>query len=432
MLATMSNKSELDKYIVNHKFIIMKLQDTTTIFTNFNEALMFVLDKEQEAFTADLQRQRQPVIVAPRDPTRPPLKLFPGVSFWNDADETDYILTRLNSGRYNLKPNLHHRKFLFRGQTAFYDQCTPNLFRVNKSRYTADLIHGQEMMLLTLSHPLVRLLDYGVNLLGYNFTFEMNLYGLNQHYYNKTCLLDLTSDINVAGFFATNKYDSKTDTYTPMTDVDQLGVLYYYNIGSNDDFVYQGLSAIGLQVFPRSGRQSGFLQRLDKGMNFNDRPQVKWVFFKHDAHVSEYYSQLFHQGVDLFPHDILEQHWKARNPNIVSDRTVILNMIMNEHKESKSQIMKELSSRGLSVRKYIPMFTPKELHEYYQDIKNGFWEHWCSRIHFSGDKNDTFKNALTAVVNNPQYAWAFVEGQNIQMPFEGFLSSRYRDCLVLR
>lgn len=408
----------------------MKIQDTTTIFTNFHEAMKFVLGKEQEALAADPHRQQPPLIMAPHDPSRPPLKLFPGIGFWNQADEKDFILTRVATGRYSLKPNLRHRKFLFRGQTAFYDNCTPNLFRANKERYTADLIHGQEMMLLTLSHPLVRLLDHGVNLLGYNFIFEMNLYGLNQHYYNKTSLLDLTSDTDVAGFFATNKYEPTTDTYTPIADADQIGVLYYYDIESNDDFVFKGLSTIGLQAFPRSGCQSGFLQLLDKGMNFNDHTQVKWVFFRQDANISEYYSHLFHQGADLFPKDILEQHWKSRNPNVISDRTVILNMIMNDHTESKSQVMKELSGRGFNIRKYIPAFTPEELHEYYQDIKNGFWEHWCSRIHFCGDKNNAFKNSLLSIANDPQYAWAFVGDQSAPLPLDGFLSSRYADCLV--
>lgn len=40
---------------------------------------------------------------------------------------------------------------------------------------------------------MVRLLDSKINLLGFDFTFEMNLYGLNQHYCNKTNLLDLSS-----------------------------------------------------------------------------------------------------------------------------------------------------------------------------------------------------------------------------------------------
>lgn len=408
----------------------MKDLDTTTIFDNFDDALAFVLTKEKEALAADEMRQKEPFFMVPHDAKRPPLEIYPHTTYWNDADEKDFILTRLQSGRYSLKPNLRGRKFLFRGQTEFFDNCTPNLFRLDKPRYTADLIHGQEMMLLTLSHPLVRLLDSKINLLGYDFTFEMNLYGLNQHYYNKTNLLDLSSDTNVAGFFATNTYDFVTDTYFPMNDNGKVGVLYYYDIESANGFTYYGLSSIGHQVFPRSGCQSGFLQRIEKGHNFNDNPRVKWVLFKQNTLVSVKYSQMFNQGSLLFPNDILQLHWKNRTPNIISDRTVQLNMIINNHKESKSKIMKELSDRGLSIRKYIVSFTPEELHQYYQDIKNGFWEEWCERIHINGDKNNSFKSALKSIVSAPQYEWAFVEGKADRMPTNGFLSSRYELCLI--
>lgn len=408
----------------------MKQLDTDTIFNSFDDALAYVLEKETAALAADPMRQSEPTVMAPYDPKRPPLKIHPDVAYWNDAEEKDFILTRLQSGRYSLKPNLRNRKFLFRGQTEFFEKCTPNLFRKEKPRYTADLIHGQEMMLLALSHPMVRLLDSKVNLLGYDFTFEMNLFGLNQHYYNKTSLLDLSSDTDVAGFFATNEYDPATDCYSPMTDEDKTGVLYYYSIDSNDQFVFDGLSTIGLQVFPRSGRQSGFLLNIVKGGNFNDNPHVKWVKFRHNAAVSEHYSQLFDKGSKLFPDDILAMHWRERDPNIISDRSVILNMIMNDRKESKSKVVKELSARGLSIRKYLVEFTPDELHQYYQDIRNGFWEEWCSRIHFNGDANGAFKNAMISVVKNPDYAWAFEEGKNTQMPLDGFLSKRYAESLV--
>ena len=407
----------------------MKALDTNKIFDNFYEALDFVKQKEHEALIADDMRQHQPTIMALHNPQNPPLKLFPNVAYWNNADENDFILTRLQSGRYSLKPNLRNKKFLLRGQTEFYENCTPNLYRQIKSRYTADLIHGQEMMLLTLSHPMVRLLDTKINLLGYDFIFEMNLYGLNQHYYNKTSLLDLSSDANVAGFFATNKYDSVTDTYSPVRDEEKMGVLYYCELDSIDGFTKSGISTIGLQVFPRSGSQKGFLQMLHKGENFNDIQRVKWVKFRHKAKVSEHYHQLFDGGKRLFPCDILEKHWKARNPNIISDRTVILNMIMNEHRKSKSQISKELTSRGFSIRKYPVTFTPDELHQYYRDIKNGFWEEWCSRIYFNGDTHDKFKNALIAIVNDPQYEWAFVEGKGNILPTDGFISSMYKKCL---
>ena len=409
---------------------VMKQLDTEILFDNFDAALAFVLEKERIAMATDPMRQKEPLVISPHDSSKPPLKIHPDVAYWNDADEKNFILTRLQSGRYSLKPNLRNRKFLFRGQTEFYDTCTPNLFRKEKARYTADLIHGQEMMLLALSHPMVRLLDNGINLLDYDFTFEMNLYGLNQHYYNKTSLLDLSSDTDVAGFFATNRYDSATDTYYPMTDENKIGVLYYYDIDSNSSFSFGGLSTIGLQVFPRSGCQSGFLQNLGKGSNFNDNLRVKWVKFRHNADVSEHYSKMFVKGTALFPDDILSQHWRGRNSNIISDRTVILNMIMNEHRESKSKVIRELSERGFSIRKYIVEFIPDELHTYYEDIKNGFWEEWCQRIHFNGDVNGKFKDAMISTVNNPTYAWAFEEGKNTNMPMNGFLSRMYADCLM--
>lgn len=408
----------------------MKQLDTEIIFDNFNDALAFVLEKEKAAMAADPLRQKEPTVISPHNSANPPLKIHPDVAYWNTADEKDFILTRLQSGRYSLKPNLRNRKFLFRGQTEFYEKCTPNLFREEKPRYTADLIHGQEMMLLALSHPMVRLLDSKINLLGYDFTFEMNLYGLNQHYYNKTTLLDLSSDTDVAGFFATNRYDSTTDTYYPMTDEDKIGVLYYYDIDSDIGFALGGLSTIGLQVFPRSGCQSGFLQDMEKGINFNDNVRVKWVKFRHNARVSEYYRRLFKNGASLFPEDILSQHWKSRNANIVSDRSVVLNMIMNDWKDSKSKVMRELSARGLSIRKYLVAFTTDELHAYYKDIKNGFWEDWCSRIYFNGDRNDAFKNAMISVVKNPDYAWAFEEGKSKNMPLDGYLSKIYAECLA--
>lgn len=407
----------------------MKALDTDIIFENFDAALAFVLEKEQEALAADPMRQNRPIIFSPRDSSRPRLKLFPDIAYWNNAGERDFLLNRLQSGRYSLKPNLRNKKFLLRGQTAFYDNCTPNLYRKVKPRYTADLIHGQEMMLLTLSHPMVRLLDSKINLLGYDFTFEMNLYGLNQHYYNKTSFLDLSSDAEVAGFFATNEYHSATDTYTPVTNEDKIGVLYYYDIDSNYGFCF-GLSTIGLQVFPRSGCQSGFLMNVPMGVNFNDNKRVKWVMFKHKASVSEHYYQLFEGGKKLFPDDILEQHWKSRNSTIISDRTVLLNIILNEYKESKSKVTRDLFDGGLSIRKYPVTFSPEELHQYYEDIKNGFWEEWCSRIYFNGDVNGAYKNALISIVKDPQYAWAFQEGQNVNMPTNGFLSSMYADCLV--
>ena len=95
-----------------------------------------------------------------------------------------------------------------------------------------------------MSHPLVQLLDMGVELCGNEYRFEMNLFGLTQHYYNKTSLLELTSDPQVAAFFATTKHDWNIDAYSPITDETQKpGGLYYYSLAIDEDF--------GIQKIPR-------------------------------------------------------------------------------------------------------------------------------------------------------------------------------------
>ncbi|MCF0186087.1 MAG: FRG domain-containing protein, partial [Bacteroidaceae bacterium] len=128
---------------------------------------------------------------------------YPYSGFFNNASSDKFILCRLKSGRYSLKPNLKYRKFLFRGQPKGYATCKPSLFRDEKVKYyIKEMMRSQELQLLMLNHPLVQLLDVGVMLNGQKIAFEMNTYGLTQHYYNKTSFLDLTSSEEVASFFA--------------------------------------------------------------------------------------------------------------------------------------------------------------------------------------------------------------------------------------
>ena len=219
------------------------------IFEDIFQARDYILKIEQEKLKSDTFHQKPPLIFPISDFNLFSEKLDispipmdslenPNAAYFNCAEESKFIMTRLMSGRYSLKPNLRKRKFLFRGETEFHNPCKPNLFRDTKKSYFLDsMIYGDEMFCLILSHPLVQLLDMGGMLNGEHIRFEMNLYDLIQHYYNKTALIDLTSDINVALFFATQQYDRGTDSYSPIIDENhKVGVLYYYAIDYFQDF----------------------------------------------------------------------------------------------------------------------------------------------------------------------------------------------------
>lgn len=359
---------------------------------------------------------------------------YPFSAWFNNAADDKFVMTRLCSGRYSLKPNLRNRRYLFRGQSEFHNPCKPTLSRNPKQhRYTAELIRGQEMYLLMMSHPLVQLLDLGVELDGQVCQFEMNLFGLTQHYNNKTSLLDLTSDPQVAAFFATTEYDPDSDKYNPIIDkAHEPGVLYCYSLDINSDFRGK-ISTIGLQVFPRSGRQKGFLYNVCPQENFNDAAQVHAFRFHHDGNIARRICEHFNNGEALFPDDILAQHWRryCKGSKVISRRTVLMNKIFNSDM-TLAQVEKEVSSLGFEIQDYRPAFTEDELDIYYDAVaNNGFWIDFCNQIHIPGDGQGRMMNDLLNLPNNPLYRWAFEKGPKHVTDYDkGFVMSKLKECLA--
>lgn len=70
--------------------------------------------------------------------------------------------------------------------------------------------------------------------------------------------------------------------------------MYYYDLDLQTDFkMLSTLSTIGLQVFPRSGVQYGFLYRMEREDDFNNVDRLHAVRFKHKASASKKYNDFF-------------------------------------------------------------------------------------------------------------------------------------------
>lgn len=419
------------------------------IFENIYEARDYILSMESKALQSDSHRKTAPICIHPtmfnvpfeefkKDAFIPTDSLdYPLSAYYNNADDCKFIMTKLQSGRYSLKPNLKNRYYLFRGESEFHSPCKPNLFRNPRKKYFLDsMIYGDEMVRVILSHPLVQLLDLGVKLNGSVYRFEMNLYGLLQHYYNKSSLLDLTSDIDVALFFATQKYDWESDKYTPIIDENhEAGILYYYEIDINRDFQQQlngeQLSTIGLQVFPRSGRQKGFLYNLNMHSNFNDLPQLKAFRFRHNAVIAQEISEQMNCGEKLFPHDILKVHWRShiRRNDVVSKDAIMINLTRNSNETYESIEAKLKQEYNISTEDYIPIFTEEELHEYYNSV-DAYWKDFCDQIYIPGDIDGRMITDLVNIPNNPEYEWAFKENIHFKIDYnQGYLYRLYKHIL---
>jgi hypothetical protein len=274
------------------------------------------------------------------------------------------------------------------------------------------MIQHQELIVLLNSHPLVKLLGNGIELFHDYFRFEMNYYGLSQHYYNKTSLLDLTSDMNAAKFFAVTTFNFNQDKYEKY-DGNGLGVLYYFDI-QPDSFTNEGhqLSTIGKQVFMRSGAQRGFLLDMSVGQNFNDFPEVRYVFFRHNSTVTD---RIFNEamgGDKYMANELLRTHWYNRmsdpiNSKVISRAALNLNFAFNKG-TSHRKIVNELRCKGFHIDpKLETKFSDEELDVYYSTALQN-WEQFCEDIYFYSPEGRILKNHLLNVPNDPRYRWAFV------------------------
>lgn len=372
-------------------------------FENVDEAAAYI--KQQEAVEWEQDAFLQEIVNSHYyyEPFQGPFRIgwaSPFVAFYkNEIPDSGFVVNQLASRRFSIKPNLYRHKFLFRGQSKYYDKCYPNLFRdEKKSNFLDLLIWSQELEALVASHPLIRFIEQGIELLHDRFVFEMNYGGLTQHYYNKSPFLDLTSDIESAKFFAVTDYDGDHDVYQ-VTKETGLGLLYYYSIEMPGAFrtkTHCTLSTIGKQIFMRSGNQHGFLLRMEKGVNFNDLPQVRKVFFKHDSAIAQRIFEASDEGRKYFPDDALQtaccEHLEVlKKKRTVSLRAVELNL-KNNPTETIDSLVLQLKKNGIEVDNTLVPTFPKEYLSH--DAMQRMWDEFCRDVYFYSPDGLLYQKAV--------------------------------------
>lgn len=349
-------------------------------------------------------------------------KLHPIVRTAQNADfkhdnPNVFIVTKTEQA-FSLKPNISQKHFLYRGQNQFYPMCMPTVRRDNNISHLAENIKRAEFNILIDSHPLFKLLKSGVAL-NDNFIFSLNNpYGIAQHYGLKTAMLDLTSDFDVASFFATTEYDEVTDSFSLCSQEKGFGVLYVYHMNIPFSLLshFDGLTTIGLQPFSRSGNQKGFLwmpPSNNPDFDLHKSPYITKVFFKHDNVQASYLFKNMNEGLKLFENDILLSKAKEiRSMKIFSKDAFERNLKENRN-DNPDVILSLLEKEGITIDPYqVPItFTEEDLDEYYKWVLNGGWEEFCGQIVFPNDSKDQMKNKLISIKDRKEYRSYFYKSE---------------------
>lgn len=262
-------------------------------------------------------------------------------------DAFEAVLVDEKSKEKLLIPTEAYYTYLFRGQSEEHPSCIPSLYR---GKPTDAEVFTERMKLIEFSdlmdtHPVV-------NGFFRKHNFRVDHTGLAQHYKIKTDVLDFTSNLDIAIFFAICPYDEDTDSYTYVDDTkDHEAIIYiilpFMCTGSPGNVLGDKIYPIGLQPLLRPGMQRGFAYKLEPEESINGFI----CRFKYTSADSKYYYDRYEQGAKLWTKDdVIEKAEAIVSKTEFSYR--VFKKAWDHYKPkwcSKTLLKKMLSDIGVSV-----------------------------------------------------------------------------------
>lgn len=209
---------------------------------------------------------------------------------------------KTSKGKRILLPTAIDYAYLFRGQGRDYPQNLPTLYRISKcpEEIFLERLKMTEFRMFLQQLPQIRFFE--------DRHYIVDYVGLAQHYGFQTDIIDLTSDIDVALFFAMCDFPvGATEYVSKAQDEPYIGYIYcvptFVSSAKGDalgeTFIGTRISAIGLQPFERPGAQKGFSYRLEQGEELKSLV-YSFSYTKKD---SEDIFRKFSQGKTLWQED---------------------------------------------------------------------------------------------------------------------------------
>lgn len=271
--------------------------------------------------------------------------------------------------------------FIYRGQTKYYPECKPTIFRYderngnyNLEKKLIDLTKAIVFEQIIDTHPYSKLVsdrkfieslkehpNAHFRQIGFFLSKEplyINKHGIAQHYGFATNLLDTTSNIDVASFFATCEYD-KRDRKFKITDSEQ-GIFYvivWYLPKILDRF-----DIIGWQPFsrPEEQRAGSIIMGIEDDLNCMPPGLVYKFYFKQRPEISKRIYKRFKKGNTLFVNDEIDElARKVNHENEFDEQSIkmaykkLINHFRNQEIKSFEEMYNSIKFHGISIRNHI-------------------------------------------------------------------------------
>ena len=212
----------------------------------------------------------------------------------------------------------------YRGENQIYDSTQPSIYRSLKK-----LTQEEKKLYRFVADMRIAEFRIFISKLGIVQFWQEN-YGtvlyepLAQHYGIETEWLDITSNFDVALFFATCRYDSAGKQWRPLTKADtevnertRYGVIFHIpgwqaettqiTAVLTEDFASNAILPIGYQPFMRCHSQYGYGICMKKPFPLQDDCTFEKLRFRHDEDFSREIFERMDCGKKIYPQEGLEQ-----------------------------------------------------------------------------------------------------------------------------
>ena len=241
----------------------------------------------------------------------------------------NYQLLRMNDGTVGIISKGINMQF-YRGESNVHDTCVASLYRIKDfyDRVIALLRSYEFQLFLETTNEVQE---------WKRSNLRLDLWSMCQHYEFATPMIDITSEIAVAAFFATHKFDWRINQY--VIQKDGIGqIICYFGIAEMDDMPFEsfnareqltkstkcphGIRLIGMQPFNRPGNQDA--AGLWLGKDEDMIRQGALIKFRQNEQVNLKLERAMLVGADIFfPHEpVSEAAFMIKKAKVVTSAAI--------------------------------------------------------------------------------------------------------------